>query len=309
MAFSEPTVVTSPSGAALCLRHEPARGEPRGVVQINHGLAEHAARYALFASELADAGYHVYAHDHRGHGLTTAPDAPHRGFHESEYGTEQVLADVKAVHDEIAKRHPGLPVIIFGHSMGGLIAMNHALRHPENLAAAAVWNANFSGGALGRLAQLILKWERFRLGSDAPSRILPKLTFAEWAKSVPNRRTEFDWLSRDHAVVDAYIADPDCGWDASVGMWQGVFDLVFAGGDVANASPATKALPFHLVGGGHDPATAGGKAVEQQAARMRESGFGDVTLTIYPDFRHETLNETGREKAVQDFLSWLGTKI
>jgi alpha-beta hydrolase superfamily lysophospholipase len=305
VTFSAPTTFASTSGAELALRHESARGDGKAVVQINHGLAEHAARYGQFAAELAEAGYHVYAHDHRGHGLTKADDAPHRGFHRTETGAEHVIDDVAAINAEIGRRHPGLPVVIFGHSMGGLIAMNYALRHPARLAGAAVWNANFSGGLLGRAAQVLLRWERFRLGADMPSRILPKLTFGAWAKTVKDRRTDYDWLSRDAAIVDAYTADIDCGWDASVGMWQAVFDLVFAGGDVAGAELEAKALPFHLVGGGEDPATDGGKAVEQQATRMKAAGFTDVSLSVYPDFRHETLNEVGREAAVRDFLTWL----
>ena len=309
MSFDTPETLASPTGASLALRHEAARGAVRGVVQINHGLAEHSARYALFAGELADAGYHVYAQDHRGHGLTTAPDAPHRSFHDTTPGCDTVISDVHGVHRAIATRHPGLPVAVFGHSMGGLIAMNYALRHPEGLAAAAVWNANFSAGITGWAARAALAFERFRLGSDMPSRILPALTFGAWAKSVRDRRTDFDWLSHDAAIVDAYIADPECGWDASVGMWQGIFDMIFAGHAVAGADPAARALPFHLAGGSEDPATEGGKAVASHAKRMRAAGFADVTATIHPGFRHETLNETGREKAVGEFLGWLNGKM
>lgn len=308
MTFSDFAALKSPTGATLAVRHQPAEGEARGVVHINHGLAEHAARYATFAGELAAAGYHVYAHDHRGHGRTEAPDAPPRVFATGGNGAETVIADISGVHDHIRAIHADLPLVIFGHSMGGLIAMNYALRHPEGLSAAAVWNANFSGGAAGRAALAMLAWEKMRLGSDAVSRALPKLTFGQWAGSVKDRRTDFDWLSQDPAVVDAYIADPDCGWDASVSMWRDVFSLVFSGSDVSGASPAARALPFHLVGGGQDPATAGGKAVRAQADRLQKAGFSDVTLRIYDDFRHETLNETARETAVADFMAWLDEK-
>ena len=102
--------------------------------------------------------------------------------------------------------------------------------------AAAIWNANFSAGLLGRVAQALLALEQFRLGSDVPSRILPRLTFQDWARKVPERRTEFDWLSRDPAEVDKYVADPLCGWDASVSMWQDVFGFVFHGADDATFS-------------------------------------------------------------------------
>lgn len=307
--FAEQFEIASPSGATLNAYHQPATGGVRAAVQINHGLAEHAARYGRFAHALSAKGIAVYAHDHRGHGGTTAPNAPSGSFSTDGDGVAKVLADVDAVHAYIRGRHPQSPILTFGHSMGGLITMNYALRKPGGLAGAAVWNANFSGGLAGRAAQLILKWERMRLGNDVPSRMLPKLTFAQWAKAVPNRRTDFDWLSDIDTEVEAYIADPLCGWDASVGMWQDVFAMIFAGGEVGNASPSARALPFHLVGGGKDPATDGGKAVTAQAERLRKAGFADVSATVYPDTAHETLNSSIADKAIAHFMTWLDDRI
>lgn len=304
MPFDTSRTLASSTGAKLNLYIRHADAPARAVVQINHGLAEHAARYGRFADFLAARGYHVYAHDHRGHGATSAPGAPLGRFAQKD-GVDHILADVGAVHDLIAERHPGLPVIIFGHSMGGLIALNFTLRHSGRIAAAAIWNANFSAGLLGRLAQAILAFERFRLGSDVPSRILPKLTFADWAKKIPNARTAFDWLSRDPAEVDLYVADPLCGWNASVSMWIDVFDLVFAGADHRNFSAVRKDLPFNLVGGERDPATDGGKAVEALALRMRRMGFSNLVSKVYEETRHESLNEINREPIMADFAAWL----
>ncbi|AMS41692.1 alpha/beta fold hydrolase [Aminobacter aminovorans] len=304
MPFDTTTTLASPTGAKLNLYVRHADTPARAVVQINHGLAEHGARYARFADFLAARGCHVYAHDHRGHGATTAPDAP-KGRFAGKNGFDIVVADIAAIHDHIAGKHPGLPVVVFGHSMGGLIALNFVLRHSERVAAAAIWNANFSAGILGRLAQAILAFERFRLGSDVPSRMLPKLTFGDWARKIPNRRTEFDWLSRDVSEVDAYVADPLCGWDASVSMWIDVFDLVFAGADDGNFAGVRRDLPFNLVGGQRDPATDGGKAVEALAGRLRRMGFSNLVSKVYPETRHESLNEINREPIMADFAGWL----
>ena len=297
-------MLASPTDAKLNLYIKRSEIPARAVVQINHGLAEHTARYTRFADFLAAHGYHVCAHDHRGHGATTAPDAPTGRFAQND-GMERVVADVSAVHDHIAERHAGLPVVIFGHSMGGLIALNFVLRHSERVAATAIWNANFSAGVLGRLAQAILAFERFRLGSDVPSRILPKLTFGDWSKKIPNRRTEFDWLSRDVSEVDLYVADPLCGWDASVSMWIDLFDLVFAGADDVNFAGVRRNMPFNLVGGECDPATDGGKAVWALAARMRRMGFSNLVSKVYPETRHESLNEINHEPIMADFAGWL----
>ncbi len=303
MAFDEARSVPSPTGAALHVYCRRPEGRARGVIQVNHGLAEHAARYARFADAMAAQGFHVYAHDHRGHGRTRAPDAP-LGTFAAEGGVDKVLADIDAVHDLIAADHPGLPVIVLGHSMGGLVGLNYVLRHSRRVAAAAIWNANFSAGLLGRVAQTVLASERLRLGSDVPSRILPKLTFQAWGKAVPDHRTLFDWLSRDPAEVDKYIADPLCGWDASVSMWQDVFRLVFLGADDANFASVRRDLPVYLVGGGKDPATDGGKAVENLTQRMKRMGFSNLVSTIYRETRHESLNEINRDEITAAFADW-----
>ena len=190
--------------------------------------------------------------------------------------------------------------------MGGLIAMNSVLRDPEGLAAACVWNCNFSAGALGRLAQFILAAERMFLGSDVPSMVLPKLTFGDWAKRENDGRTAFDWLSRDHAEVDKYVADPLCGWNASVSMWQDVFKLIFTGAEDASFSKVPKSLPFNLHGSAHDASTDFGKALSHLAARMRVMGFTDVTLELNPDDRHECLNDLNRDAVTASLVDWLG---
>ncbi|WP_306120182.1 MULTISPECIES: alpha/beta hydrolase [unclassified Roseitalea] len=308
-AFEDRLELAAPSGARLNVYRQAAAAPARGIVHVNHGVAEHAARYGRFARALAAAGWHVYAHDHRGHGGTRAPDAPPGVFSLGGDGIGKVMADCAAVQDHARAAHGGLPVVMFGHSMGGLIAMNHALAHAERLAGVAVWNANLARGIAAHAARIVLGWERLRLGSDVPSRLLPRLTFAAWAKAAGDGRTPFDWLSHVEAEVDAYIADPLCGWDPSVGLWQAVFAMMRRGADVAGASARARALPFHLVGGGKDPATANGAAVRAQAERLRRAGFADVTVAIYPDGRHETLNDRVAGPATAHLLVWLDTHV
>ena len=303
MPFDRQTRLASPTGAELNLYVKHAQAKPRAVVQINHGLAEHAARYARFADYLAPRGFQVYAHDHRGHGATKAPDAPLGKFADSG-GIAKVIADVDAVHDLIAAEHPGLPVIVFGHSLGASIALNFVLRHSQRVHAAAIWNGNFSQGLLGQLAQLILGWERMRLGSDVPSRLLPKLTFQAWGKAVPNHRTLFDWLSRDPVEVDKYVADPLCGWDASISMWRDVVTMAQHAGKDSSFATVRRDLPVNLIGGEKDPASDYGKAVHHLAKRMRAMGFSNLVSKVYPDTRHESLNEINRDAVMNDFAAW-----
>ncbi len=307
MAFDEQDELASPTKARLRLYVRRAR-DARGVVHINHGLAEHAARYARFADFLATHGFHTYAHDHRGHGHTKAPDAAPGMFSRTD-GMEKLLADVDAVHDIIARDHPGLPVVLFGHSMGGMIALNYLFRHASRVDAAAIWNANITGKPTARAALAILGWERFRIGSDVPSRLLPRLTFQSWARQISGARTNFDWLSHDAAEVAAYLDDPLCGWDASVSMWRDIFGLALAGADDRNFRDIPREMPFHLLGGAEDPATGNGRSVDALAIRLRRMGFSNVASTIRPATRHETLNEQDSDTVMADFVAWADTVI
>lgn len=306
--FSTAEGLLTPTGAQVCWRHEPARIQARGILLVSHGLAEHSARYQRFAAEMAAYGFHVYAHDHRGHGLTTAHDAP-LGRYAVRDGVGKVLADVRAIRDMACGNHPGLPVILFGHSMGGLIALNAVEAEPQLYDALAVWNSNFHAGLSGRAAQAVLAVERMLKGSDVPSSLLPKLTFGAWGRTIEDRSTEFDWLSHDAVEVRKYIDDPLCGFDASVSLWIDLFELVFAGAEPSRLMRLPPDMPIHLVGGGEDPATNGGKAITWLSQRMKAAGLKDVTTTIHPGMRHETLNETGRDAATQAFAAWCASTV
>lgn len=301
--FATVETLQSPSGAALAWRHLPASGPHKGVLLISHGLAEHSARYARLAEAMATHGFTVYAHDHRGHGATKAADAPLGRYAQSQ-GTTKVVEDVRAMRAMAAIRHPGLPVILFGHSMGGLIALNAAEEDPALYDGLAVWNSNFNPGLAGRAAQAMLAIEKMLKGSDVPSTLLSKLTFGTWAKSIPNRKTDYDWLSHDPVEVAKYIADPLCGFDASVSMWIDLFKLTFAGAEPDRLQRLPQDLPIHLVGGGQDPATNGGREISWLAERMKKVALKHVTTVVYPTMRHETLNEIERDGAMRDFAGW-----
>ena len=169
------TKIESPSGAVIHAFVSVPKRVPKAVIQINHGMAEHAARYHRFAEVLAKAGYAAIIHDHRGHGKTTARDASLGSFGKG--GIEAVLADVDAINAHARDRFPECPVICFGHSMGAIIALNYAIRHPQSVGALAAWNSGVETGALSGIYRLILKVERFFKGSDVPSGIANKLRY------------------------------------------------------------------------------------------------------------------------------------
>lgn len=276
----------------------------KAVVQICHGLAEHSARYARFAQALNRAGFHVYASDHRGHGANIGVHAP-KGVFALRNGHALVISDVLALNRHIRHSHPGLPVILFGHSMGGLIALNYVQAHGETIDGAAIWNANLGRPAANNAALALLYAERMLKGSDVPSTILPRLTFRAWGNAIAGNRTPFDWLSHEACEVDAYIADPLCGFDPSVALWINIFHLMKNATSDSAFAPIRRDLPFNLVGGAEDPATNNGAAVRKLENKMRQMGFGNLHCTIYARMRHESLNETDQQEVTQNFLNWL----
>jgi alpha-beta hydrolase superfamily lysophospholipase len=154
MEFQAETL-QSPTGAELSWRALAAKGEARGTVQIHHGLSEHSARYERFARHLAARGFNVVAHDHRGHGATRAEDAP-VGVFAAKQGWKRVIEDALAVEEAARSRFADAPHIVFGHSMGGVIAMNHAMERKGDLAGLAVWNSNLALGGRANLMRLVL---------------------------------------------------------------------------------------------------------------------------------------------------------
>jgi alpha-beta hydrolase superfamily lysophospholipase len=303
MKYQDATGLESPTGARLSLRHQPAENGARAIILLSHGLAEHSLRYQPFAIFLAARGYHVFGFDHRGHGLTTAPDAELGRFARRE-GEKEVLADLAFARSHAEARYPGLPVILFGHSMGGVIAARAAEQEPTAYAGLCIWNSKLNPGPAGQAGLFLLKAERFFKGSDVPSFLGPSLVLDQWAKAIPDARTEFDWLSRDESEVAQYITDPLCGFRCSVSLWIDLVAMSMRAGKISALARLPKTLPVNLVAGGADPATENGRAIEWLDKRLKSLGITNVHLTIYPEMRHETLKEFGREHAMAQLADW-----
>ncbi|MEO4042561.1 alpha/beta hydrolase [Hoeflea sp. CAU 1731] len=309
--FDEKSSLESPTQATLNLLHMKPVQDCRAIVQINHGMGEHASRYAHFASFLAKRGFAVYAHDHRGHGETVAPGISVGMFGKGPSGEnwKLVIADVLAVNEHARQRYADVPVITFGHSMGAAIAFNFALSHPGRQAGLAAWNHGFAAGLPARTALAILSAERMLKGSDTPSRILQKLTIDAWAAKIKDRKIYEDWLSHNAESNAAYAADPLCtgSEQVSISMWRDVIAMNLRAADPKMLQVLPKKLPVYLTGGGQDAGVENGKAIEVVAKRMQAAGMEKVSSRIYENMRHETLNETaepGARQVMIDFVSW-----
>ena len=204
--------------------------EPKAIVQVLHGIAEHGSRYARLAEALARAGYTTYAHDHRGHGKSLLEGSPPGHIADSD-GWSLLVEDSHAVNREISRRHPGLPIIVLGHSMGSFVLQQLLFEYPRDMVAAAVSGSNGKPPAIAAVGKLLARIERARVGRRRPSPIIQSLTFGGYNKAFAPARTEFDWLSRDTDEVDAYIADTLCGFAVSTQTW---LDMLNALGRIAN---------------------------------------------------------------------------
>ncbi len=308
MSKYKSNIVQSQSGSRLRIFTRDAGKNAKAVIHINHGMSEHAARYERFAEALAEAGYHTIAHDHRGHGKTTAPNAP-LGRFSNRNGWQKVIDDVDFVVAHARKTFQGKPVCIFGHSMGSIIGLNYCIRNSQKVDAAALWNSGADAGVLLVIYKLLLGAERMFKGSDVPSAIARKLTFEGWNKKFAPNRTESDWLSRDPEEVDKYVADPLCGFDATNSLWTDLSQGIAENADDARLARIRSDLPMHFVAGAMDPCSDNGKAVERLVARLQKLGIVDATCNILPETRHESLNEVNRDATTADFIGWLDARF
>lgn len=281
--------------------------EVRGVVVIAHGMAEHSARYDQFADSLTRAGYAVYAADHRGHGRT-AQDGT-LGHFGAAGGWTRVADDIDLVVSHARERHPDAPIVLFGHSMGSLLARTYAVRHGERLAGLVLSGTPADAGALGRVGHALARAQARVRGPEHPSRLLDKLSFGEFNKAFKPARTDFDWLSRDGAAVDAYIDDAKCGFVCSAGFYADMLRGLRLVNTPSYAAATPSNLPVLIISGDADPAGGNGAGVEAVARLLRQSGVEDVTLVLYPGARHELLNETNRDEVTDDVLTWLNRQV
>jgi alpha-beta hydrolase superfamily lysophospholipase len=290
-------------------RFRPDEGAPRkAIVHISHGMAEHGARYARFAEALAGAGYVVYANDHRGHGKT-AKSAEDLGFLAPSGGFGRAVQDlVQLVVFEKAE-DPGLPVFLFGHSMGSFFAQAYVIEAGSSLRGVILSGSSGKPNLLASAGRLVARLERARLGAHGRSALLTDLSFGAFNKAFKPNRTGFDWLSRDDAEVDKYVADPLCGFAVTTQLWVDVLDGTADIARPERQARIPKDLPVYVFAGSEDPVGERTRSLDQLLGAYQRAGLTDVTHKYYPGARHETLNETNRDEVTRDVIAWLDARV
>jgi len=286
----------------LCVWHPDEDKSNGDAVQIIHGLGEHAGRYRRLAKSLTDAGYLVLAHDQRGHGRTAQRGVP--GHFADQHGWDRVVEDVERVRKEAKALRPDGRLILLGHSMGSYVAQSYALRHPLNMDALVLSGSTFASRGQLRIFRIVAAIEKLRQGSTGRSRLLDKLSFGAFNKEFQPARTDFDWLSRDDAEVDAYVTDPLCGGQSTNQLWRDLTGGLMEISSVPALRQLPASLPVYILGGEKDP-VGGAKGLTRLHDAYQEAGLMGTTLRLYPEGRHEMFNETNRDEVTADLLAWL----
>ena len=278
-------------------------GEVKAIVQFVHGIAEYVERYDDFAEFLNTKGILVVAEDHMGHGKSISDVTPMGCF---AGGWFAAVDDSYRLMQDTMKEFPGVPYILFGHSMGSFMTRTVLAKYPNSGITAAVicgsaWMPGTVIGAGKAVATLVCK----KNGANEPSQLLQNIMFGSYNKKIEHPRTPCDWLTRDQKIVDAYVADPLCGFVPSAGLVRSMMEGLQYIQNPRNLDAMDKNLPVFFIAGGDDPVGGYGAGVEQAAEQFRKHGMEHVDVKIYPLCCHEIHNEINKQEVYNDVASWI----
>lgn len=291
------------------MRWEPDGGSVRAVLQICHGVAEHIARYDAFARYLNGLGIAVVGHDHLGHGLSLPEGGTPVYFGESNTWNT-VVDDIYVLHQRIRLWYPDVPLCIMGHSMGSFLTRTYLIRYPGTVKAAVIMGTGWQPKAVIAGGMAIAKAVGAVVGENGTSDLVTNLAFGAYNKLFAPNRTSCDWLSADEGNVDAYMADPLCGADATVGLFRQMLSGIRFNQKLSNLRQMDPRIPVLFVAGEKDPVGDCGNGVRRTYQEFRRAGVQDCTLKLYPGLRHEILNEKAQQQQIfEDIGQWLTSKL
>lgn len=278
-------------------------GPIRAIVQVVHGMCEYIGRYRPFFEFLASRGFLVVGHDHLGHGRTCTSPAL-KGYFGPEKGWKALVEDVRRVNATIKDQFPGLPCFLFGHSMGSLVSRLYLIRYPETLDGCILCGTAGPHPASGA-GLALLKTILTTKGPLSRPRTVDKLIFGSYNRRIKPQRTPKDWLSRNEESVDRYLADPDCMFLFTAAGYRDLLTLQREANSSFWFHSLCITLPVLLLAGEEDPVGDYGRGVTEVFTRMQAAGVRDVSMILYPQDRHELLQELDADQVQEDVLHWL----
>jgi len=290
-----------------CVLWEPA-GEVKAVLQLSHGMVEYIDRYDRFAAFLNEAGIAVIGNDHLGHGKTASTEED-LGYFCEEEPSKVVVEDLYQITCKMKEKYKGVPYFVMGHSMGSFLIRRYIMTY-GNQVDGVVISATGSQPHITVLAgKILIRFLSLWKGERHRSAFFDKLCFGTYNKKIKNARTSRDWLSKDEKMVDAYLKHPFCTFTFTMNGFWTLFSTIGFIQKRKNIEKLPKKLPILFVAGDADPVGNYGKSVKKIYERYKKHGVEDISLILYPDVRHELINEVEYLNIYQDILSWIELKM
>lgn len=290
------------------IKYLPDEAEPVMVVQIIHGMAETADRYDHFAQFLTDRGCVVVINEHLGHGGSVRPGMPYGYFCPLDPATV-VVRDVHRLKKNTQQQYPGLPYVIVGHSMGSYILRNYIEQYGSGIQAAVLSAPGYQDKGMLTASQAMIEAQSLLLGEKHEAKMLDKIVFGKYNDKIPNPKTNFDWLSRDEKVVEAYVKDEKCGFTFTVNGFKALTDLSLRAIDQERLANIPATLPIMILSGYRDPVGDYGEAVPKIEKDLKSVGVKDVVIKMYSECRHELLNEPEKDAVMQDIYDFIKDRV
>lgn len=281
--------------------------EPKAILQIAHGMVEYIDRYEDFAKFLCDKGFLVTGNDHIGHG-GSVNNEDEWGYFTKENGNQVLLDDIYELTKITKKEYPNKPYFLLGHSMGSFYGRQYLCEHGNELDGAIIMGTGLEPLMTVKAGMMVCKLIASFKGWKYRSNLVNNMAFGAYNKKFEPARTRADWLTKDEKIVDYYINEPRCSFQFTLNGYYNMFSGIARLHDEKYLSAMPKDLPILFVSGQDDPVGSFGKEVEASVNSVKKVGCKNVEMKLYPDDRHEILNETDKEQVYIDLYNWLSNK-
>lgn len=291
-----------------CVSWKPETEAIRGILQITHGMVEYIERYEPFAEYMSDKGYLVLGHDHLGHGESV--NSPEDwGYFAEENGSDILVEDMHTLRLTTQKQYPDIPYFMLGHSMGSFLLRKYLCKHNENLRGAIIMGTGNQPDNVLKAGKWLCKTMAKVRGWRYRSRMIQNMAFAGNDNKFRGESLQNSWLTRDVEIVKAYSANPKCTFRFTLNGFYNLFDTILYDNQKEHLNKLPKKLPLFLVSGKEDPVGSFGKGVKAVYDTYEALGMQDITWKLYPEDRHEILNELDRETVFSDIYNWIEVRL
>ncbi|MHB8064391.1 MAG: alpha/beta hydrolase, partial [Ruminiclostridium sp.] len=280
---------------------------PRAVLQIFHGMAEHAGRYERFAKYLNTQGIVVIGNDHRGHGKTSQFNGKPGVIGQN--GFYNIVEDEFMLTKMLKEKYPNTPIYVLAHSFGSFVGQEYITNYGSEIDGLILSGSAAQTGAEFKFAKILASIQAKLFGEEKEAKLLEKLSFGGYNKKIYNPSSGFDWISRDTEEVKKYDDDPFCGFTCSIGFYYyftaGLINLY----KKDKLAKIPKTLPIYIISGQDDPVGQYGQSVKKLYDIYQALGLSDLNVKLYQGSRHELLNELNRDEVTQDILKWINERL